>query len=152
MSKIIIKKSPTADTRTCDVSTVSKEQLIESSLAHIGDVRKGMFFWCQLLMSQASQHDHTKLSGIDHFFSDFKTSFKEHAWYDNHKKVERHHIGEGAPDDVTLIDVFEYITDCIMAGKARSGVLYPIKIDPAVLMRAFDNSVKIMTDEVEVEE
>jgi len=33
---IEIKKSSTADTRTCDWSTVSKEQLKESSLSHTG--------------------------------------------------------------------------------------------------------------------
>ena len=39
---IKIQKSSTADTRTCDVSKVTKDQLLESSLQHIEDVKKGM--------------------------------------------------------------------------------------------------------------
>ena len=35
---IKVKKSPTADTRTCDVTKVTKEQLRESSISHIRDV------------------------------------------------------------------------------------------------------------------
>lgn len=37
MSRIKIKKSPTADTRTCDVTTVDKQTLLNSSRQHITD-------------------------------------------------------------------------------------------------------------------
>ena len=39
--KIEIEKSPTADTRTCDWSKVTKQELLKSSKMHIKDVIKG---------------------------------------------------------------------------------------------------------------
>lgn len=43
---IVIRPSPTADTRTCDWSKVTKEQLLESSIQHIGDIHAGLDFFC----------------------------------------------------------------------------------------------------------
>jgi len=64
---IEISKSETADTRTCDFANVSREQLLASSLRHIGDVVKALtFFMCKL--SEASGcHDFDKLTAIDWF-------------------------------------------------------------------------------------
>ena len=42
---IEIKQSKTADSRTCDWSKVTKEQLLESSIQHIGDIQKGLIFY-----------------------------------------------------------------------------------------------------------
>ena len=152
MSKIVIKKSPMADTRSCDVSTVSKDQLLSSSIMHIADVRNGVFFLTQAMLAQAATHDVTKLTDIDQFYSDFQTGFKEHTWWDKHKLVERHHLADGAGDDVNLIDVMEYLTDSVVAGKARTGKLFPIQINSDILMRAFHNTVQMVTDAVEVME
>ena len=41
---IVIQQSKTADTRSCDFSKVSKEQLHASSIQHIEDVQKGVAF------------------------------------------------------------------------------------------------------------
>lgn len=45
MSRIRIHPSKTADTRSCDFATVSKETLLASSRQHIGDVGKGIAFF-----------------------------------------------------------------------------------------------------------
>jgi hypothetical protein len=39
---IPIKQSKTADTRTCDFANVTKQTLLESSVQHIDDVRRGL--------------------------------------------------------------------------------------------------------------
>ena len=152
MKKITIQKSETADTRTCDVSKVSNEQLLKSSRQHIDDVGKGMWFFSKLLFGAAKYHDLDKISGIDHFHSDFVKKFKDHGWLDNHYKVSRHHllIDEGIPEDVNLIDVIETIVDCVMAGMGRSGDVYPLDIDPAVLLKAFQNTVNMLNENVVV--
>lgn len=152
--KIHIKKSSTADTRTCDWSKVSKEQLFQSSGQHIGDVRKGLEMFKFLLMKAGVFHDHDKLSGIDSFHHDFKTGFKETTWWDNHRKVNRHHLqqADGVPEDVNLIDVIEMITDCVMAGKARSGTVREVNIPEEVLLRAFRNTVNILDKSVIVDQ
>ena len=110
---IEIKKSPTADTRTCDVSTVDKATLLASSRQHIADVGKAMAFWASYLMEAAVAHDYDKLTEIDWFLSDFKTKFAETGWWDNHRKIHRHHLGQadGIPADVNLLDLLEYIAD-----------------------------------------
>jgi hypothetical protein len=42
--KIRIKESKTADSRTCNYSSVTKELLLESSKQHISDIKKGFDF------------------------------------------------------------------------------------------------------------
>lgn len=150
---IEIKMSPTADTRTCDFSLVTKEQLLASSIQHIGDVKQGMDFFNTLMWAAACDHDHDKLSAIDHFHADFITGFKETGWWDNHRKVNRHHLlqADGVPVDVNLIDVMDMIVDCVMAGMARSGSVYPLEISDKVLRDAFNNTVELLTSHVVVE-
>ena len=149
---IEIRKSATADARTCDVSKVSKETLLESSRQHIGDVVRAMAFFSGKLIEAAGCHDYDKLTAIDWFFSDFRTKFEEHGWWDNHRKIHRHHLGQedGVPQDVNLLDVLEYIADCVMAGMARSGEVYPLIASDDLLRRAFENTVSLLKSRVVV--
>ena len=151
---ITIQKSKTADSRTCDYSKVSKEQLYDSSVQHINDVKKAMVLFKDMLDSAAEKHDFDKLTGIDQFHEDFRTGFKQTIWWDNHRVVNRHHLLEddGVPTDVNLVDVMEMIVDCVMAGMGRSGEVYPLDIKPEVLMKAFENTVDLLKGQVIVEE
>ena len=161
---IQIKKSPTADTRTCDWSKVTKEQLRESSMQHIKDVDSGLEYFrerlrCRGLFPEYGEtvyifHDHDKVSyeGLEVFHADFVTGFKQMGWFENHLKVNRHHIDkpEGVREDVNLIDVIEHIVDCVMAGMARSGSVYDMKLPPELLEKAFQNTVAMLKRNVEV--
>lgn len=140
---ILITKSETADTRTCDVTKVSKEQLKKASHSHIADVRQALSLFQGELARAAREHDHTKLEGIDQFYDDFKVSFKTTDWWDTHRRVERHHLiqEDGVREDVDLIDVLEFIADCVMAGMARSGSVYKLELPDALLQKAFQNTV-----------
>lgn len=150
---IKVKPSPTADTRTCDVTQVSKEQLLASSIQHIDDVRKGIDFFILMLCRAGAVHDDDKISDIDGFYADFKTGFKTTEWWDAHRSLNRHHLlqADGVPADVNLVDVIDYIVDCTMAGKARSGTVTPLTIDPEVLMRAFKNTADLLNRVVAVD-
>lgn len=152
---IQIHKSPTADSRTCDVTQVSKDQLIDSSIQHIDDVRAALYFLGTALINAGAIHDRDKIDDIDSFYSNFRHKFEEgHTdWWERHKKLNRHHLSpqDGViPDDVNLIDVLDYVADCVMAGMARSGSVRPLTISPEVLMRAFWNTAKLLEKEVEV--
>lgn len=149
---IQIHKSATADTRTCDFANTSKETLLASSHQHIGDVQDALGFMGYLLNKASEVHDHDKISDIDGFHRDFVTGFKKTTWWDNHRKVNRHHLlqADGVPADVNLIDVLDMICDCVMAGMARSGSVYPLNIEAEVLQRAFDNTVELLKANVEV--
>ena len=151
---IEIKKSKTADTRSCDYKNVTKEQLLLSSKQHIDDIKKGAKFFSNMIESSAIVHDHDKIWNIDQFHEDFITGFEQHKWWDNHRRVNRHHllVPDGVPDDVNLIDVLDMVIDCVMAGMARTGQVYPLKIDPDVLMKAFNNTVELLKDNVVVVE
>ena len=151
---IKIRKSPTADTRTCDFANTSKDTLLASSVQHIKDVQQGIEFFRQRLSEAARVHDHDKLLDIDGFHRDFVTGFAQTDWWDNHRKVNRHHLlqEDGVPVDVTLIDVLDMIADCVMAGMARSGSVYALNIGDDVLRRAFDNTVVLLKANVEVAE
>jgi hypothetical protein len=151
---IEIKKSSTADSRTCDVSVVTKDVLLESSRQHIGDVVKAMAFFSSKLIEAAGEHDYDKLTAIDWFHSDFKTKFEEHGWWDNHRKIHRHHLGQadGVPVDVNLLDVLEFISDCVMAGMARTGEVYPLEMSDELLQKAFRNTEALLKNQVKVVE
>lgn len=146
--RIYIKPSPTADTRTCDWSKVSRETLLASSIQHKGDIAQALGLFQSLLTEAAVRHDFDKLSAIDHFHADFATGFKETGWWDNHRKVNRHHLTmeDGIPEDVNLIDVLDFIADCVMSGLARSGSVYELKLPPELLERAFQNTVKLLIE------
>ena len=151
---IRIQKSKTADTRTCDFASVSKETLRQSSIQHIGDVRKGIEFFKALLDTAADRHDFDKLTALDGFHSDFVGGFESTDWWDNHREVNRHHLlqEDGVRDDVNLVDVLDMVVDCVMAGMGRSGTVYPVDISTDVLRRAFDNTVELLKCNVEVQE
>lgn len=149
---IRIWKSETADTRTCDYTKVSEEKLLQSSFQHIGDIKQGLGFFSRMIEEAAEKHDHDKISGIAGFHRDFATGFKKTSWWDNHRKVNRHHLDheDGIPEDVNLIDVLDRITDCVMAGLARSGKVSPVEIDDELLQRAFQNTVELLKKNVEL--
>lgn len=149
---IEIEKSPTADTRTCDFANVSKGTLQVSSRKHISDVVKALAFFSGKLIEAAGEHDYDKLTDLDWFHADFKTGFKETGWWDHHRRLHRHHldVADGIPEDVNLIDVLEYISDCVLAGMARSGSVYELNLSDELLQRAFKNTVDLLKSEVKV--
>jgi len=149
---IHIKPSATADTRSCDWSAVSKDQLCDSSVQHRKDVQKGFEFFVRIMIRQAELHDHDKLSDIDGFHADFQTGFENHEWWDKHRKINRHHLlqEDGVPEDVNLIDVLDLIVDCTMAGLGRVGEVYPITVSQDVLRRAFENTCELLKSHIVV--
>jgi len=150
---IRIKPSPTADTRSCDYKNVSKDQLYESSVQHIADVNQALAFFCHKVRQSGQLHDYDKLSYIDRFHADFLTGFKQHDWWDQHRQINRHHLTmeDGIPADVNLIDVLDFIADCVMAGMARTGEVYPLELPNDLLQRAFQNTVSMLKSEVVVD-
>jgi hypothetical protein len=109
-----------------------------------------MAFFSTKLFEAAACHDYDKLTEIDHFYSDFKTKFEKTGWWDNHRKIHRHHLlqADGVPEDVNLLDVLEFIADCVMAGMARSGSVYPLDISDELLRKAFNNTVECLKEQV----
>jgi hypothetical protein len=151
---IVIEKSKTADTRSCDFSKVSEDQLRMSSYQHIENVERGIKYFISMMEKASILHDYDKLTEIAWFHHDFITGFKETGWWDNHRKVSRHHLlqEDGVPENVNLVDVIEMVVDCVMAGMGRTGEVYPLKIDPEVLMKAFNNTVELLKSQVIVKE
>jgi len=143
---IEVKPSPTADTRTCDFANVSKGTLLESSRQHIEDVRAALRYFGAVLNQAAREHDFDKITDIDGFHRDFVTGFKRTEWWDAHRQLNRHHLQEadGVRGDVNLIDVLDFIADCVMAGMARSGSVYELRLRPEILERAFQNTVELL--------
>lgn len=150
---IQIRPSKTADTRSCDFTQATKDQLRQSSVQHRSDVKQGLLMFNTMIETTALLHDTDKITDLDHFYEDFITGFKQTYWWDCHRKLSRHHLqqADGVPEDVNLIDVLEMIVDCVMAGMARNlAGFYPPTIEPDVLMRAFNNTVTLLKDQVEV--
>jgi len=171
LSKVItIKKSETADSRTA-TGEVTKDQLIVSSKQHIEDVQKGIQYFRQLLHCIGQRHDYTKLYGIADFYDSFKRglenkeynkttnekrecTFKLEKWFKEHVTKERHHVNDCCPEDVNLLDLLERIADICMAAKGRSGkdTLVVDELDAEILQRAYRNTIKLLSEQIVVED
>jgi hypothetical protein len=151
--KIKIKQSKTADSRTCDFSSVSKDTLLKSSIQHIGDVKKGFDFFAYMLRRQSALHDLSKISHIDDFHRNFITGFKDRDWWEYHQAVERHHFNDEKyiPKDVNMFDILDQIVDGVMAGMARSGSYRQEPISGELLLRAYRNTVALLLSKIDVE-
>lgn len=149
---IVIKKSKNADTRTCDWSKVTKEELLKNSEQHRSDVLRGMLFLAKKIEQAGKKHDHTKIESIDEFHADFQTGFKRDGWWKMHQDTERHHFqkAEFVQDDINLLDVLEQIVDCAMAGLARSGEFRKEELPVELLQKAYNNTVDLMLQNIEV--
>lgn len=150
MKTITIRRSPVADSRTCDFSTVTKDQLLHASIGHIEDVRELMRLVADRVVGASCAHDQDKIHDIDGFHRDFVTNFEDREWLDCHYATSRHHLqdAEGVPSDVDLIDVIECVADCVAAGLARSGELRPMAIPAEVLLRAVENTARRLAEHV----
>ena len=129
--------------------------VLKDTKEHIKAVKTVTRWLAVKMIIQASEHDYTKLDFFDEFFDALSTNFKgekfkENSWWEKHLK-ERHHLNDSVPKDVTLIDVMEMVVDCVCAGKARSGDVYPIKIDSDILQKALKNTVELLKKNIEVE-
>ena len=154
--KIIIRKSPTADTRTAD-HVVTRDELLKSSVMHIKDVARAMRFFAEQLEERAYEHDYTKLTHFDEFYEMFHNAQLTGEWHGDwyngiHCSLERHHLKDGAPEDVDLIDVIEQICDCVMAGLARSGHYRTEDLPGGLLEKAYENTIRKLLSMVEVKE
>lgn len=149
---IQIKKSVNSDSRSCDFSKVTKEQLKTATEQHIEDVSKATRMLCGGLICRANIHDWDKLVNIDYFYNDFKTGFKVHDWWDSHKVIQKHHLNVDCEqyNDINLLDVLEHISDCVMAGLARTGTVFPIEINNDLLQLAVKNTVDMLIKNTEV--
>lgn len=146
---IRIRKSPTADSRSCDHTNVTKPLLRLSTDEHIRNVMDATKFFANMLITAGYKHDNHKLETMDAFHTAFTGGFKDETWWNEHKK-ERHHLPENL-EDINLIDILEHISDCVTAGMARTGEVRPLIIDDKLLQKAFQNTVKLLIDNIKVE-
>lgn len=149
---ITVVKSNNADSRTKD-NNFSRETLEMDTNSHIQDVTNGLNLMAAMLKMKGPMHDHTKLSNMNDFYQALSNgNVKETIWYRNHVTKERHHLLEKAPDDVNLLDVIECVVDCVMAGSARSGTVYPIEIPSDILQLAVANTVELLKRNISIVE
>ena len=157
MSKIIIKNTQNADSRTAN-EQLTKDTLLKATETHIHDVQRIMELVGTMIIERGNKHDFTKMKYFDEFADEVlkphtNEEFINTNWYQTHIFEERHHLNANCPLDVNLIDVLELICDCIMAGKGRVSRTTPAYLklkDPTILERAYWNTVKMLDDIVEV--
>ena len=157
-----IKKNSIGDTRTATrVPTFG--EFNEANGSHRADVKSMMYSLADAIKATGEHHDMTKIREPEKslFYRELCAkiegkidSFVDGEWYPMHCQTERHHLNEHCPDDVNLIDVIEMICDCVCAGMARSGSVYPVTISSEILQKAVENTVNmciesvVLTDEV----
>jgi len=149
--EINIKKSKVADINEIDTKT--SDDILEATEAHIEDVRAGIRFFISMLRQAGIRHDETKLSDFAGFSKYMYSKFKDEAWWLEHQDKGRHHLynADYVQDDVNLIDVLEQISDSIMASMARDGTYIPKSLSPELLSKAYENTVRLLLDVVNLE-
>lgn len=155
---IDIKVNNLGDTRTANRKPTLYE-FQNANREHIADVRAVMAELAKLIRCAGNSHDYTKLSYESEFYADFckvldgsTEKFTDMEWYQTHIREERHHINSRCPDDVDLIDIIEHVVDCCCAGKTRSGYISPVVIDPEILQKAVENTVKLIDNNTRIVE
>lgn len=160
MRKIKIKHNTLGDTRTA-TKVPTFYEFVDANRDHVDDVEKMMNELANVICKRGSNHDFTKMNDPHKslFYRELCAkieekidSFVDGEWYPLHCKTERHHLNEYCPEDVNLIDVLEMISDCVCAGMARSGNVYPVEISSDILQKAVKNTVQMCIDAVEVTE
>lgn len=160
MERIEIKHNTLGDTRVATKVPTFRE-FENANRDHVNDVMNMIRELADDIIQRGSNHDFTKMyePSKSLFYRELcakiegKTdSFVDGEWYPMHCKEERHHINEYCPEDVNLIDVLEMIVDCVCAGMARSGNVYPVEISSDILQEAVKNTVQMCIDIVEVVE
>ena len=136
----------------------TKEQLYLETEQHKMDVARLMSFLALELNEIGYNHDWTKIQYFEQFAQDTlerqdTPDFKSRDWYKIHTKEERHHLNANTPKDVDLLDVLEFICDCVVAGKARTGRVEKkyLELSEDILKKAFWNTVDKLIDEVQVD-
>ena len=144
------------DTRTANRKP-SFDEFQAANGSHMADVQDVTFEIAKLIKKAGIEHDYTKLTYEAEFYADFckvldgsTEKFTDMEWYQKHIKEERHHINSRCPDDVDLIDIIEHVVDCYCAGKTRSGYISPVVIDPEILKRAVENTVKLIDNNTRI--
>ena len=159
MRKVTIKKNTDGDTRVAK-AVPNFYSFKKSNEWHRNDVREMMYEIATDINMAGANHDYTKVDSDTGslFYRELcntiegRMNFEDGKWYKMHCEKERHHLNKHCPDDVNLIDVIEMICDCVCAGLARTGSVYPIDISSEILQRAVANTVKMCINAVEVEE
>ena len=150
-----IKATTHCDTRAIKKGNKpTKAEARSDTKAHIEAVNKCAHFLAKRFVDQCEMHDHTKLDYFDEFYDALCTGytgkeFKDLAWWEKHL-TERHHLNDRCPKDVTLIDVLEMICDCVSAGLARTGKIFNLTLSDEILQQAFQNTAKLLIDNIEV--
>jgi len=153
VKRFYIKSTKNADSRSVEnFDSLTPESLYKQTLNHKKAVELIINDFAQTLIQKSKEHDHTKLSydgkSIDpEFFNAIKSGktgseFYELDWWKRHASEESHH-DLANHEDVNLIDIVEMVSDCIAAGLARTGEIYPINIDQETINRAINNTVRL---------
>ena len=157
MDKIIIKRTDKCDTRNLPKgSVVSEADAKEDTLKHRQAVIDTCNFICDKIKEQVKDHDWSKLgSNLTQFTDGLNKGFDSpefDEWYKMHVTSERHHLKKFVPDDVNIIDLIEMLCDCVCAGKARTGDVYPMELSNELLQKVIANTVEWLKDSIEVED
>lgn len=158
MKKVSIKRNPLGDTRTATkVPTIFEfDNANDAHIYHVSNMMKNI---ADDIYQRGRGHDETKRSEPERsvFYRELCAkiegkidSFTDGEWYPMHCQRERHHLNDRCPDDVNLIDVLEMICDCVCAGMARKGNVYPVTISSEILQKAVENTTNMCIEAVEM--
>lgn len=154
----MIKPITIKQTNNPDYGWDNKEELLNDTLFHIHDVGNILNQLANELNEIGYSHDWSKIKYFDDFAKDClerldTPDFKSRSWYTIHTENERHHLNTYEPNDVNLLDVLEMITDCVVAGKSRTGKVNTsfLVLKQGMLTRAYWNTVKYISNNVKLE-
>ena len=133
----------------------NKDLLYVETQQHRNDVFRLMSLIALEIIETGNKHDWSKIKYFNEYAQDVQErpenpNFEEREWYKIHTTEERHHLGAEIPEDIDLIDIIEFISDSIVAGKARTGRVEKkyLELPGDILKKAYWNTINKMIKEV----
>ena len=141
MKKVKIYRNTNGDSRVATEVPIFPD-FRDSNFEHCENVREMMFNFAEDVKWQGKKHDWTKKNEPYRsiFYRDLCNTIEGRMKFEDGEWCKLHY------------DVIEMIADCVCAGMARSGEVRPLEIDQSILMKAVNNTVKLMAESVELQE
>ena len=141
MKKVKIYRNTNGDSRVATEVPIFPD-FRDSNFEHCENVREMMFNFAEDVKWQGKKHDWTKKNEPYRsiFYRDLCNTIEGRMKFEDGEWCKLHY------------DVIEMIADCVCAGMARSGEVRPLEVDESILMKAVNNTVKLMAESVELQE
>lgn len=133
------------------------EELMQSVMLHRGYVHETMKLLSEYIGYRGIKHDWTKMEEPGMFMDDINDRNDgieplNRSWIKYHTKMERHHLNLAFRPNTNVLDLIEFLADCIVTAKS-TGVPLDMEIlnlSDEQLRQIYNNTISSLNEMVQV--